>query len=245
MAAQFQQPFCPFSVEDTNLLCLQNWFPCLEGVEPQRNQLRFETENEKTQKLTKHFLRYGQTPCRSALDFWKIKFEKSCWMNLIFGLFHTWILQTTQAVKVEFELTINQVHPTWFFKNQVKINKGREIRTQITPKGWMVWILNHKITLYKGKYFHQCFVKHKQKPNINSLNTLWSDWNLEKIDRDVCSSDRNSCPNVIWLTFLNSCFLRMLIIITVGNVLKFSYRNSFKILYDYCSRKNFMSITRI
>ena len=107
----------------------------------------------------------------------------------------------------------------------------------------MVWILNHKITLYKGKYFHQCFVKHKQKPNINSLNTLWSDWNLEKIDRDVCSSDRNSCPNVIWLTFLNSCFLRMLIIITVGNVLKYSYRNSFKILYDYCSWKNFMSIT--
>ena len=40
----------------------------------------------------------------STLDFWKIEFEKSSWMDLFFCLLRTWMLQATQAVKVKFEL---------------------------------------------------------------------------------------------------------------------------------------------
>ena len=53
-------------------------------------------------------------------------FEKSSlktlgWMNLIFCLFQTWILQATQAVKVKFKLdkkssSSNLIFQIWFFK---------------------------------------------------------------------------------------------------------------------------------
>ena len=45
---------------------------------------------------------YGKKPTYwSTLDLKKIKFEN--WMDLIFCLFQTWILQATQVVKVKFE----------------------------------------------------------------------------------------------------------------------------------------------
>ena len=69
------------------------------------------------------------SPYWSALDFWKIEFEKSSWMNLIFGLFQTWILQATQAVKIKFEIdqkssSANLTFQTRFFKDQAQINMG-------------------------------------------------------------------------------------------------------------------------
>ena len=47
-----------------------------------------------------------QSPCPSALDFWKIEFEKSSSMNWIFSPFRTGFLQATQAVKIQFEIDV-------------------------------------------------------------------------------------------------------------------------------------------
>ena len=49
---------------------------------------------------------------------------KSSWMNLIFCLFWTWILQATQAVKIKFEIdqkssSSNLIFQTWFFRKQL------------------------------------------------------------------------------------------------------------------------------
>ena len=51
-------------------------------------------------------------------------FEKSCWMNLIFGLFHTWILQTTQAVKDEFELNQKSSSSNLIFQKSSEDQQG-------------------------------------------------------------------------------------------------------------------------
>ena len=62
-------------------------------------------------------------------------------MNLVFGLFWTWILQATQAVKVKFEIekkssSSNLIFQTQFFKYQVKSNKFENL---VTLLKWAVW----------------------------------------------------------------------------------------------------------
>ena len=61
----------------------------------------------------------------SALDFWKVEFEKSRWTNLMFCLFRTWFL-----LPAKFKFKIAQKWSSsksifWnpFFKNQVQINR--------------------------------------------------------------------------------------------------------------------------
>ena len=43
-------------------------------------------------------------PVDLHLIFWTIELEKSCWTNLIFGLFQTWIFRATQGVKIKSEM---------------------------------------------------------------------------------------------------------------------------------------------
>ena len=45
-------------------------------------------------------------------------------MNLIFGLFHTWILQTTQAVKDEFELNQKSSSSNLIFQKSSEDQQG-------------------------------------------------------------------------------------------------------------------------
>ena len=69
-------------------------------------------------------------------------FEKSSLNNQVgetFCLFWTWILQATQAVKIQFE---NQVCPTWFFKLNSKIkwrSIGGEWGSWLRSISKMVW----------------------------------------------------------------------------------------------------------
>ena len=51
-------------------------------------------------------------------------FEVLISTNSIFGLFPTWILQATQAVKIKFKIDQNGVHRNPFFKNQMQVNRG-------------------------------------------------------------------------------------------------------------------------
>ena len=62
----------------------------------------------------------------SALDFWKIEFEKLSLMNLIFCLFPTWFLLLVQPAKIKFKLgknssSSNSIYQIWYLKNQVQI----------------------------------------------------------------------------------------------------------------------------
>ena len=69
------------------------------------------------------------SPCWSAHDFWKMDFKKWTSTKSIFGLFRTWILQATQAVKIKFEkdqkcISSKSIFRNPFFKKQVQINRG-------------------------------------------------------------------------------------------------------------------------
>ena len=66
--------------------------------------------------------------CPSALDFWKIEFEKSSLINWNFCLLQTWILQFL-GVKIRFKLdkkssSSNSIFKTRIFKNQVQTDRG-------------------------------------------------------------------------------------------------------------------------
>ena len=70
-------------------------------------------------------------PCWSVLDFWKFNLEKSSSMNWIFSLFQTGFFTACVACKNQFRNWFlqakNPVCRTWFFKNQVEINRGLEM----------------------------------------------------------------------------------------------------------------------
>ena len=77
----------------------------------------------------------------SAHDFWKIKFEKSSKMNLIFCLFRTWILKAAQAVEVKFEIenkssSSNFVFQTWSSADQWGIRFYSVGADKFTPFYW-------------------------------------------------------------------------------------------------------------
>ena len=81
-------------------------------------------------------------PYLSAIDFWKIKFEKSNLTSLIFCPFQIDFLQATQAVKIKIEIdkkssSSNLIIQTPFLKNQVQINIVVQVHSCWIPQSFM------------------------------------------------------------------------------------------------------------
>ena len=91
------------------ILCIQSSLRQLNRMilENPNKKIRYSPriKNQKSSKLKdQNFSKlYIQTPCWSELNFWKIEFEKSNWMNLVFYLFGTWFLLPVPArLKIKF-----------------------------------------------------------------------------------------------------------------------------------------------
>ena len=96
---------------------------------------------------------------------WFLKFRKTEFMNSIFGLFRTWILQAKEAVKIKFKIDqkwslSKSIFRNPFFKNQVQINRGYETRIMIKCTGILVTL--RKQGMWEKReivYYAFCFKK--------------------------------------------------------------------------------------
>ena len=127
-------------------------------------------------------------PYLSALDFWKIEFEKSSWTNLIFCLFQTWFLLLVWPAKIKFKIdknssSSNLIFQSWFFKNQVQVDRTlvSSIRFQISQLVDDALLFSLVVNYVWDEFFlPRAFVENplwgkqeKMQPRVHLESELW------------------------------------------------------------------------